>query len=174
MRENRTEQPEQLSPPSSFTQWSAAERPGWSLTDQLNTRPRLSPTRILLWSLQETRQSYRQAAAAPCDPGPQWMCVLGRGREWIGTEQHGARMHTSISTLHASNRAVSLKNREGKVFWFLKFTSEIHTLAGVLVCLVQPHRIIQMKPVLPRGGLSVGAQAGPQESWPLTWRRPMR
>ena len=46
-------------------------------------------------------------------------------------------MHTSISTLHASNRAVSLKNREGKVFWFLKFTSEIHTLAGVLVCLVQ-------------------------------------
>ena len=56
----------------------------------------------------------------------------------------------------------------------LKFTSEIHTLAGVLVCLVQPHRIIQMKPVLPRGGLSVGAWAGPQESWPLTWRRPMQ
>lgn len=54
VRENRTEQLEQLSPPSSFTQWSAAERPGWSLTDQLNTRPLLSPTRILLWSLQKT------------------------------------------------------------------------------------------------------------------------
>lgn len=58
VRENRTEQPEQLSPPSSFTQWSAAERPGWSLTDQLKTRPRLSPMRILLWSLQETQQSH--------------------------------------------------------------------------------------------------------------------
>ena len=76
----------------------------------------------------------------------------------------------SKSTLHASNHAVSLKNREGKVFWFLKFTSEIHTLAGVLVCLVEPHRIVQMKPVLPRDGLSVGAR----ESWPLTWRRPVR
>lgn len=53
VRENRTEQPEQLSPPSSFTQWSAADLPGWSLTDQLNTLPRPSPTRILLWSLQE-------------------------------------------------------------------------------------------------------------------------
>lgn len=60
VRENRTEQPEQLSPPSSFTQWSAAERPGWSLTDQLNTRPRLSPTRILLWSLQETQHRAPQ------------------------------------------------------------------------------------------------------------------
>lgn len=56
VRENRTEQLEQLSLPSSFTQWSAAERPGWSLTDQLKTRPRLSPTRILLWSLQETQE----------------------------------------------------------------------------------------------------------------------
>lgn len=51
--EKRTAQPEQLSPPSSFTQWSAADRPGWSLTDQLNTLPRPSPIRILLWSLQE-------------------------------------------------------------------------------------------------------------------------
>lgn len=51
VREKRTVQPEQLSTTSSFTQWSAAERPGWSLTDQLKTRPRPSPTRILLWSL---------------------------------------------------------------------------------------------------------------------------
>lgn len=70
----------------------------------------------------------------------------------------------SISTLHASNRAVSLKNREGKVFWLLKFTSEIHTLAGVLVCLVEPHRIGQMKPVLPRDGFSVGTQLGPRRA----------
>lgn len=49
--EKRTVQPEQLSTTSSFTQWSAAERPGCSLTDQLKTRPRPSPTRILLWSL---------------------------------------------------------------------------------------------------------------------------
>lgn len=51
VREKRTVQPEQLSTTSSFTQWSAADRPGWSLTDQLKTRPRPSPTRILLWSL---------------------------------------------------------------------------------------------------------------------------
>lgn len=51
VREKRMVQPEQLSTTSSFTQWSAAERPGWSLTDQLKTRPRPSPTRILLWSL---------------------------------------------------------------------------------------------------------------------------
>lgn len=51
VREKRTVQPEQLSTTSSFTQWSAAERPGWSLTDQLKTRPRPSPTSILLWSL---------------------------------------------------------------------------------------------------------------------------
>lgn len=59
VREKRTPQPEQLSPPSSFTQWSAAERPGWSLTDQLKTRPRPSPTRILLWSLQVTVMHQR-------------------------------------------------------------------------------------------------------------------
>lgn len=51
VREKRTVQVEQLSTTSSFTQWSAAERPGWSLTDQLKTRPSPSPTRILLWSL---------------------------------------------------------------------------------------------------------------------------
>lgn len=58
--EKRTVQPEQLSPPSSFTQWSAAERPGWSLTDQLNTLPRLSPIRILLWSLQAKAKAFLQ------------------------------------------------------------------------------------------------------------------
>lgn len=56
VREKRTVQPEQLSTTSSFTQWSAAERPGWSLTDQLKTRPRPSPTRILLWSLRWERK----------------------------------------------------------------------------------------------------------------------
>lgn len=56
MREKRTVHPEQLSTCSSFTQWSAVERPGWSLTDQLNTRPRPSPTRILLWSLSTQEQ----------------------------------------------------------------------------------------------------------------------
>lgn len=66
--ENRTAQPEQLSPPSSFTQWSAADRPGWSLTDQLNTLPRPSPIRILLWSLQEKKQkcSCNNSGTAMC------------------------------------------------------------------------------------------------------------
>lgn len=56
--ENLTLQLEQLSTCSSFTQWSAAERPGCSLTDQLKTRPRPSPTRILLWSLDQRGRGH--------------------------------------------------------------------------------------------------------------------
>lgn len=42
----------QLSPLSSRIQWSTIPFPGWSLTDQLKTRPLSSPTNILMWSFE--------------------------------------------------------------------------------------------------------------------------
>lgn len=59
VREKRTAHAEQPSTCSSFTQWSAAERPGCSLTDQLKTRPRPSPTTTLLWSLRIAHECYK-------------------------------------------------------------------------------------------------------------------
>lgn len=75
-KEKRTPQARQLSPPSSRTQWSAMARPGCSVTLQVNTRPRASPTYTVLWSLR-TRYPHRvvsvlQALAMPrrCGPVP--------------------------------------------------------------------------------------------------------
>lgn len=56
--EKRTAHAEHPSTCSSFTQWSAAERPGCSLTDQLKTRPRPSPTTTLLWSLRVEQECH--------------------------------------------------------------------------------------------------------------------
>ena len=50
----RTPHPTQVSAPSSFNQWSATARPGWSDTHQENTRPRVSPTYTVRWSLKHS------------------------------------------------------------------------------------------------------------------------
>lgn len=49
--ENLMAQEWHFSTPSSFIQWSATTRPGWSVTVQLYTRPLSSPTNTVRWSL---------------------------------------------------------------------------------------------------------------------------
>ena len=49
--ENRMAQEWHFSKPSSFIQWSATTRPGWSVTVQLYTRPLSSPTNTGRWYL---------------------------------------------------------------------------------------------------------------------------
>lgn len=60
---NRTPQPTQVSAPSSLSQWSAIARPGWSDTLQENTRPRVSPTYTVRWSLQSKQHQQSPVSA---------------------------------------------------------------------------------------------------------------